>query len=41
MCLELDDNGVFLGLCVFGDCDKMMCELMCSVFLGDELKKWE
>lgn len=40
-CLELDDNGVPLGSRVFGDCDKMMRELMRSVLPGDELKKWE
>lgn len=40
-CLELDDNGVPLGSRVFGDCDKMMRELMRCVLPGDELKKWE
>ncbi|XP_061182508.1 NAD-dependent protein deacylase sirtuin-6-like [Saccostrea echinata] len=40
-CLELDDKGVPLGSRVFGDCDKLMREVMRCVLPKEELTKWE
>lgn len=34
----MDENGILiLGLCVFGDCDKLMLDIMWNVFFKEEL----
>ncbi|XP_078319124.1 NAD-dependent protein deacetylase 1-like [Crassostrea virginica] len=40
-CLELDEKGETLGSRVFGDCDKLMREVMRRILPKEERVKWE
>lgn len=42
VCKEMDENGTStLGSRVFGDCDKLMSEIMRNVLPKEELQEWE
>ena len=40
-CLKLDEKGETLGSRVFGDCDKLMREVMRRILPKEERVKWE